>query len=50
MAARRNDDGSALSLDFLAQAVGIIGLIGKDLLGLQTFDLNRPGIAGGPNS
>ena len=38
MAARRDDDSSALRLDLLAQAVGIIGFIGEDLICIEAID------------
>ena len=38
VSARGNDDSSALSLDLLAQAVGIIGFVGKHLTCLKTVD------------
>lgn len=36
--ARGDDDSSALRLDFLAQAVGVIGLVGKNLTCLKPVD------------
>lgn len=36
--AGRDDDSCALRLDLLAQAVGVIGLVGEDLPGLQSVD------------
>lgn len=38
MSVRGNDDGSALSFDFVAQAVGVVGLVGKHLFGLEAVD------------
>lgn len=38
MAARRDDDTSPLSLDFFAEAIGVIGFIGQDLRRIKTVD------------
>lgn len=38
VSARRDDDGAALRFDFLAQAVGVVRFVSKNLLGLQAID------------
>ena len=38
MTTRRDDDRSALRFDLFAQAVGIIGFVGKNLLGFEAVD------------
>lgn len=38
MAARRNDDTAPLSLDFFAEAIGIIGFVCQDLFRLKAVD------------